>query len=114
MSGFSSEFHSSELNKLQAAGVHAAINLDFLEIYRHPNPQFTSRRFMQEIDHAEAGSHLLPTMPWRLSFTRKTRHKPAPCFGEHSEEVFSEELGINPNQYRELVGLQITGREKQN
>ena len=113
-SGFSSEFHSSELNKLQGAGVHAAINLDFLEIYRHPNPQFTSRRFMQEIDHAEAGSHLLPTMPWRLSFTRKTRHKPAPCFGEHSEEVFSEELGINPNQYRELVGLQITGREKQN
>ena len=53
-------------------------------------------------------------MPWQLSFTQKTPHKPAPCFGEHSEEVFSEELGITPDQYRELVELKITGREKQN
>ena len=113
-SAFSSEIHSSDLTKLQEAGVHAAINSDFLEIYRFPNAQFKSRRFMQEIDHAEAGPHLLPTMPWQLSFTQKTPHKPAPCFGEHSEEVFSEELGITPDQYRELVELKITGREKQN
>ena len=69
---------------------------------------------MQEIDHAEAGPHLLPTMPWQLSSTQKTPHKPAPCFGEHNEQVFSEELGITPDQYRELVELKITGREKQN
>ena len=108
-----SDFHSSDLAKLQKAGIHAAINSDFLEIYRNPNNQFIDRKFMQEIFHKEAGSHLLPTMPWQFSFTQRMQHKAAPCFGEHSEEVFFNELGIGRKEYLELVENKITGTDKQ-
>ena len=44
---FKSQFHSSQLDKLQSLGVHAAICRDFLDIYKKPNPQFLHRDFMQ-------------------------------------------------------------------
>ena len=97
---------------MQSLGIHAAQSDGFLDIYKAPNPQFLHRRFMQEIDHPEAGSHLLPTMPWSLQNTKEQKNRPAPCFGEHSQEVFFEELGINEEEYLSLVNLNITGTER--
>ena len=107
-----SEFHSSDIKKMQSLGIHAAQSDGFLDIYKAPNPQFLHRRFMQEIDHPEAGSHLLPTMPWSLQNTKEQKNRPAPCFGEHSQQVFFEELGINEEEYLGLVNLNITGTER--
>ena len=107
-----SEFHSSDVKKMQSLGIHAAQSDGFLEIYKAPNPQFLHRKFMQEIDHPEAGSHLLPTMPWSLKHTKKQKNRPAPCFGEHSQEVFFEELGMSEDEYLDLVNLNITGTER--
>ncbi|MDC0214016.1 CoA transferase [Gammaproteobacteria bacterium] len=109
---FKSQFHSSQLDKLQSLGIHAAVCRDFLDIYKKPNPQFLHRDFMQKIDHPEAGSHLLPTMPWTLKYTQKRENRPSPCFGEHSQDVFFEELGIGQGEYLELVSLNITGTER--
>ena len=67
---------------------------------------------MQAVKHREAGEHLLPTMPWILKNTKSSEHLPPPCFGEHSQEVFEEELGINEAEYVELVRLGISGQEK--
>ena len=66
---------------------------------------------MQALNHREAGKHLLPTMPWILKNTRFSEHSPPPCFGEHSQEIFKEELGIDDAAYAELVRLGISGQE---
>ena len=109
---FLDRFQSNQLEKLQSRGITAAICGDFLDIYREPNKQFLTRRFMQAVKHREAGEHLLPTMPWILKNTKSSEHLPPPCFGEHSQEVFEEELGINEAEYVELVRLGISGQEK--
>lgn len=109
---FLSRFQSTQLETLQSQGITAAICGDFLETYRRPNEQFIARRFLQPINHCEAGEHLLPTMPWILRNTKSSEHSPPPCFGEHSLEVFREELGLDNSGYAELVRLGISGKEK--
>ena len=109
---FSSQFDSSNVGELQDLQVHAFICEDFLEIFKAPNEQFSHRQFMQNIDHPEAGSHMLPTMPWTLNSTKTKSTRHAPCFGEHSQEIFAQELGFTEKEYLELVSLNITGTEK--
>ncbi|MEC8643790.1 MAG: CoA transferase, partial [Pseudomonadota bacterium] len=109
---FLKRFRSTQLTKLQSRGITAAICGDFLETYREPNEQFVARRFMQAINHREAGEHLLPTMPWILKNTKPSEHSPPPCFGEHSQEIFRQELDIDDDEYAELVRLGISGQEK--
>ena len=108
---FLHRFESNQIQELQSKGIIAAICGDFLDIYREPNEQFVERRFMQAVNHREAGEHLLPTMPWILKNTRSSEHSPPPCFGEHSQEVFRDELGIDDSAYAELVKLGISGQE---
>ena len=109
---FKSRLKSTQLEELQSKGIIAAICRDFLEIYREPNEQFVDRRFLQSINHCEAGEHLLPTMPWILKNTKPSKHSAPPCFGEHSQEIFRQELGIDDAEYAELVRLGISGKEK--
>tara|TARA_Y100000766_G_C18560936_1_gene437610 strand:- start:12 stop:632 length:621 start_codon:yes stop_codon:yes gene_type:complete len=109
---FLDRFKSNQLEKLQSRGITAAICGDFLETYREPNEQFEARRFMQAVNHREAGEHLLPTMPWILKSTKSSEHTPPPCFGEHSKEVFRDELGIGDSAYAELVRMGISGEDK--
>ena len=108
---FLDRFKATQLEELQSRGITTAICGDFLDTYREPNEQFVERRFMQAVNHREAGEHLLPTMPWILKNTRSSKHSPAPCFGEHSQEVFRDELGIDDSAYAELVRLGISGQE---
>ena len=108
---FLDRFKATQLEELQSRGITAAICGDFLDIYREPNEQFVERRFMQAVNHREAGKHLLPTMPWILKNTRFSEHSPPPCFGEHSQEVFRDELGIDDSAYADLVRLGISGQE---
>ena len=109
---FKSRLKSTQLEELQSKGIIAAICRDFLEIYREPNEQFVDRRFLQSINHCEAGERLLPTMPWILKNTKPSKHSAPPCFGEHSQEIFRQELGIDDAEYAELVRLGISGKEK--
>jgi crotonobetainyl-CoA:carnitine CoA-transferase CaiB-like acyl-CoA transferase len=41
------------------------------------------------------GSFQLAETPGRI-------RKPAPCLGEHNEEIFCDWLGLDPENYREL------------
>ncbi len=74
-----------------------------------PKPNLTSRGFIGEIDHPEAGPTLLPGRPWRFSATSEAPLRPSPCVGEHSREVLREELGIDDSEYEALVAAGITG-----
>ncbi len=84
----------------------------FLDVYRKPSPQFRHRGYLQEITHPESGTHALPTMPWIMTHTPRAEVTHAPCFGEHSEKVFAEELGLSSTDYHELETAGITGKTR--
>ena len=65
--------------------------------------------FIQTVEHAEAGASYLPGSPWHFSESADLRLKAAPRVGEHSAEILAQELGIRPEQYKELVSAGITG-----
>ena len=108
-SGVDADAMATELGCL---GIAAARVEPFEEIYQKPNPQFAARDFLRPITHPESGTHYMPTVPWVFQNTPRGTITHAPCFGQHSREVFEEELGIGPKEYRELEELGITGTER--
>ncbi len=84
----------------------------FKPVYADSNPQFDARRFLVPVTHPESGTHLLPVLPWTMAATPDIDVRHSPRFGEHSREVFREELGIDDEEYEELVRLQVTGTQR--
>ena len=90
-------------------GAAAARVESFQDVYADPCPQFLQRGFMTRVTHPETGTHYLPSAPWLFANAETPPLTYSPCFGEHSAEVLREELGIDPEEYEELVGLGVTG-----
>ena len=109
---FSNSDATTQEKLLQQAGVCAAVCAEFMPIYRDSTPQFSERQFLRPVTHPETGTHLIPVMPWVMHNTRQAEVRHAPCFGEHSEQVFSEELGLDHEEYQALVAAGITGKER--
>ena len=82
------------------------------EVYGEPNEQFASRGFLQSVDHPESGTHYMPLLPWLYDHSDRGPIKHAPRLGEHSLEIFMEDLGISEAQYENLVKKGITGTVK--
>jgi len=61
------------------------------------------------VTHPEAGAHLLAVAPWRFSGRAAPLPRPSPCLGEHSFEIFKEELGLSRSDYERLVAAGVTG-----
>ena len=95
--------------RLNAAGICAARIVPLYEIYSRPDPHFQPAGLTTEIDHPEAGPTWLPGRPWRFSAAKAEPIRPAPCVGEHSREVFAQELGMSDAEYDALVAAGITG-----
>ena len=94
---------------LADAGVSAARVVPLSEIYSRPDPHFAAAGFVARIDHPEAGPTWLPGRPWRFSAAPSEPIRPAPCVGEHSREVFAQELGMTDAEYDGLVASGVTG-----
>ncbi len=94
---------------LGALGLTVARVVPLYEAYTRPDPNLAARGFVGPIDHPEAGTTLLPGRPWQLSAAPAAPLRPSPCLGEHSREVLREELGIDDDEYAELVAAGITG-----
>lgn len=94
---------------LNNAGVSAARVVPLAEIYSRPDPHFAAAGFVTKIDHPEAGPTWLPGRPWRYSAAPSEPIRPAPCVGEHSREVFAQELGMTDAEYEALVADGVTG-----
>lgn len=103
---------ATEAASLGELGLCAAKCEPFKPVYADSNPQFDARRFLVPVTHPESGTHLLPVLPWVMSNTSDIDISYSPRFGEHSREVFAEELGIGDEEYEELVRLQVTGTER--
>lgn len=95
--------------QLTSAGVCAAALRGFLDVYADPSPQFLSREYLVKLSHPESGTHFMPTLPWVLARAPRQAVRYSPCFGEHSREVFREELGTTDAEYDELENMGISG-----
>ena len=94
---------------LGAAGVCAARVVPLAEVYSRPHPHLAESGFITRIDHPEAGPTWLPGRPWRFSAAVSEPIRGAPCVGQHSREVFAEELGMTDTEYDHLLAARVTG-----
>ena len=95
--------------RLLAAGVDAARVARPYEQFSEPDSSYLSSGFIQSVDHPEVGESWLPGAPWRLSGPEDRQLRPSPCVGEHSFEVFAQELGMAESEYQSLVERGISG-----
>ena len=109
---FATRNAAAEAAALGALGVCAAVCEPFKPIYAESNPQFEARRFLVPVTHPESGTHLMPVLPWKMARTADIDVTYSPRFGEHSRQVFAEELSIGDAEYEELVRMQVTGSER--
>ena len=67
------------------------------------NEQLNSREFFQEIDQGENISFRYPGFPYRLSESPPKLVRSAPNLGQHTREVFCDELGVTDSEYSDLL-----------
>ena len=90
---------------LQQAGVPAAPVLNERDVLH--DPHLTSRGFIVEDRHTEAGTHRMAGMPWRFRRSSLAESRPAPLLGEGNEYVFREILGLDPGEMAHLEREQV-------
>lgn len=65
-------------------------------------PQLKYRNHWRKLEHSEMGETLYQGSPYILSKTPYQLQRPAPCFGEHTEYVCTEFLGMTDKEFIEL------------
>jgi crotonobetainyl-CoA:carnitine CoA-transferase CaiB-like acyl-CoA transferase len=88
---------------LQAAGVHAAPVQNARDL--HASRYLRDRGLTQRVTHPAAGEHDYQGLPLHISDCDLRIRQPAPCFGEHDDEVLAE-LGFADS---EIAGLEKAG-----
>ena len=94
---------------LLAIGCAAARGEKLEQVLRSPHAQGVARDFLVPLEHPEAGTTIVAAAPWHFDGQPVPLVRPAPCMGEHSFEVFREELGMREAEYQELVEAGVTG-----
>lgn len=59
------------------------------------NPHTEAREFFVEVNHPVIGKALYPGPPYKWTETPASIRRPAPCLGEHNEEIYCRELGFS-------------------
>jgi benzylsuccinate CoA-transferase BbsF subunit len=85
---------------LQQAGVDAGVVNNFEDL--NLDPQLAHRRHFRTVHHRVVGEHLCEMMGVRFSQTPGDIRTPAPCLGEHTEQVMKELLGMSGEEYAEI------------
>jgi crotonobetainyl-CoA:carnitine CoA-transferase CaiB-like acyl-CoA transferase len=87
---------------LQRRGVPASAVLNAADLLA--DDQLAARGYFLDITHRQAGRHRYAGLPWQYAsdpaWWREVR--PAPCFGEHNEQVLAE-LGLPPARIARLA-----------
>jgi len=89
---------------LQKAGVAAAPMLDTSEIFL--DPHMNERKVFVDVEHPVMGNTVLYNWPWKMNDI-ESRMQRAPLFGEHSEYVFGEILGISQEEIKKFVEQEV-------
>jgi crotonobetainyl-CoA:carnitine CoA-transferase CaiB-like acyl-CoA transferase len=72
------------------------------------DPHLKERGFFEEIEHPEAGKHIMPGISWKMSRTPGRIERPAPCFSEHNRYVFGELLDMSDEEIEQLAQEGVT------
>ena len=80
---------------LQRAGVAAGVVRTAADIVDE-DPQLQHRRHWVRLEHAEMGMSIYNAPPFRISGARATPVASAPLLGQHTDEVLTEILGLDP------------------
>lgn len=83
-------------------GVPIAPILDIADFYNSPHTK--AREFFVEVEHPVAGKADYPGPPYKWTETPAVIKRPAPCLGEHNEEVYCQEMGFSKYDLAALRG----------
>lgn len=95
------------MQRLQAAGIPATVVAKQGEM--HADPHLAARGFWTTNTHPAAGTRRYPGPMAHFARTPLDRQRPAPCLGEHNEELLCGLLGLSPERYRQLCDEQVIG-----
>jgi CoA:oxalate CoA-transferase len=85
-------------------GVPIAPILNIQDFYNSPHTK--ARQFFVEVEHPVAGKAEYPGPPYKWTESPARIARPAPCLGEHNEQVYCQELGFSRD---DLVALRGAG-----
>jgi benzylsuccinate CoA-transferase BbsF subunit len=86
--------------KLQHAGVAAYPTLDGNDLLA--NPHVAARGYFVELEHAEVGKRRHLGIPWKMSRTPCEIRRPAPLFGQDTDYVLEEVIGLSGDEIAAL------------
>ncbi len=91
--------HTAEqvMGLMQEAGIAAGVVQNAKDIYE--DPQLRQREFFWMMNHKEMGEFTHLGEPALLSRTPAKPRMPAPCLGEHTEQVCKEFLGMGDEEF---------------
>ncbi len=101
---FAARLTAEWLARLEAAGLPAGPVNDIAAVYA--DPQVRAREMMVEIEHPIAGRVTNLGLPVKLSETPGAIHRPAPTFGQHTDEILGE-IGLAPNEITALRAARV-------
>jgi crotonobetainyl-CoA:carnitine CoA-transferase CaiB-like acyl-CoA transferase len=73
------------------------------------HPQLRARGFYEAMEHPIAGTHPVPTLPFRYASLPRWTRRPAPTLGENNREILCGLLGLDDEEYAELEASGIIG-----
>ena len=71
------------------------------------DPHFQARQAITAVEHPDFGTLRMQNVAPKLSSTPGGVHTPSPALGQHNEEVYLQDLGLAPDEYRSLRERQI-------
>ena len=95
------------MHTLQNAGVPAGAVANAKELVN--DPHLCARDFFWDIDHPEAGTRRYAGQPVRLSATPARLYRPAPCLGQHNDDVLGGLLGLSEDELATLRDKGVIG-----
>jgi formyl-CoA transferase len=88
------------MNTLQDHGIKAGAVLKAPEILS--DPHYGARKFIDQTEHPDAGTHNHPGLPFKLSKSGTNQGQRAPMFAEHSDWIVMDLLSLCRDEIADL------------
>ena len=97
--------HYEAMHLMQAAGVPAGASLNPKDLLN--DPHLRARHRIVSTDHPEAGRRRMLGMAWETGGVPRPKYAPAPCIGQHTDDVLRELLGVSDEEIQRLRAQDI-------